>query len=172
MKSQRIEYDIDTIKGPLKNTREINFKPEQTVFVMQQEYAVTDEKSDQPILTTGGAGSCIILALYDQKNKIAILAHIDNSCTHSVASLLKDISIEHTVAHLAGSDIEKDCLKVIEILEKNKIKIINADIVNDPTISEPASLAIDARTGDIYSPVKASHYKMPVDFYIRFAKIN
>src|SRR5690242_8777620 len=97
MQSQRVEYDIDSIKGPLKNTREINFTPEQTVLVMQQEYAVTNENSEHPILTTGGAGSCIILALYDQKNKIAILAHIDNSCVDSISNLLKDISIEDTV---------------------------------------------------------------------------
>ena len=118
------KYDIDSIKSPLKNTCEINFKPEQTVFVIQKEYAITNANSDKHILGSAGAGPCIILALYDSKNKIAVLSHIDGSTVDSISLLIKDISIQHTVAHIAGGDSssKKSALK-FKMLEINKIKL-------------------------------------------------
>lgn len=161
---------ISPLSAPLKNTCEVDFKPDQTVFVLQQEFAVTDANSDKPVLGTGGAGPCIILAIYDQKNKIAILAHVDISCLYDIPTLFKNISIEHSVAHISGgTGCEEDSLKIIDILERHKIKIVNADIERDRYL--PASLAIDARTGNIYSPVDISQLHIPLNFDIRFSKI-
>jgi hypothetical protein len=64
--------------------------------------------------------------------------------------LFSRVSKENTVAHLFGGDLfsKAMCIDVADLVERNNIKIVNADIVRFNF--SPASLAIDSRTGAIY----------------------
>jgi hypothetical protein len=146
---------LDKIKAPLKGAKKVDFHNAETISVIQREYAITTSTSPQPVLGTFGAGPCVILALYDSKSKSAILAHIDSRIDiNSLPRLFSLLSTEDTVAHLFGGYISSQdmCMDIVELLEKNQIKIVNCDIAR--TSFDPASLAIDSRTGIIYSPVE------------------
>lgn len=151
------EVKLRSLQCRLKNTRSIDFAPAQTVTVLQHEYAISNAQSEQPILGTYGAGPCVILALYDKQDRVAILAHIDSMTdTQSISKLFSLISKNETVAHLAGGDRSHEsvsmCIEIVDVLEKNNIKIENADLARSE-FNSASSLAIDARTGAIYSPV-------------------
>ena len=162
---------LKSIQAPLKNTKPVNFKSNEAVTVLQHEYAVANADSNQHILGNYVAGQCIILALYDHKNKKAVLAHIDALTElNSLHSLLNLVSSENTVAHLAGgtSHTQEQCIKIIEFLNDNNIKIVNAALVRQSF--EPASLAIDSRTGTIYSPVEYYQLDQTPDIDFRINK--
>ena len=108
------------------------------------------------------------MALYDSENKVAVLAHIDAMTdTDSLSRLFNLISKENTVAHLFGGNYSSQdrCMDIIEVLERNNIKIVNSDIARDSFGS--ASLAIDSRTGVIYAPVKHTQLNKTSDLDIR-----
>lgn len=142
---------------PLKSAKkELDFKPNQSVCVLMHEYAITGADSITPILGTFGAWHCLILGLYDQSQRIASLAHIDASTDIScLLDIFKYMSTSNTVAHLIGGSEESAnlCIEVINFLNKNDIDILNTDI-GKYSSENPASLAIDARSGKIYSPIR------------------
>lgn len=162
----RLNY-LNNIKRPLSGfTETIEFSPEDTVAVLQNEYAITHAEDKTPILGTFGAGPCVIVAIYDAINKIAILAHCDEcSNINDLQDIVGYLSLPHTQAHLYGyevgslSDSLRNCYEIVKFLETNKIQISNADILR-PKGSPDGSLAIDARTGAIISPIKMSDLKI------------
>lgn len=138
-------------------SQEIDFKPENTVCVVQHEYAVTQKGSAKPILGTFGASPCVILAIYDEQNKIALLAHIDAGTNlDSLQKTLAKMSIQHSVAYIYGGNKEDplEFDEVIAFVKKNQIEIKSQALTST---SEPASFAINADTGKIYLPVEAHH---------------
>lgn len=153
-KAEKFEK-LQRIKSPLHDAHRVDFKPEESACILQHEYGVTKADAAQPVLGTYGAGPCVILALYDKQAKTAVLTHIDALTNlYSLNQLFNEINPETTVAHLAGGDSSSQemCIKIIDMLEDRKINIANADIVREG-FKGPASLAIDARTGNIYAPV-------------------
>lgn len=152
--TEKEDQIVAKIKFPLKGAKVVNFKKSEAAVVFQHEFAITYSDAERPILGTFGAGTCLILALYDASSKIAVLAHIDHKTDlDSLPHLFTELTKENTVAHLfGGTSNSKDmCIKVINLLEENKITIVNSDIVREGF--DGASLAIDARNGDIFSPV-------------------
>lgn len=134
----------------------IDFEKKDSFVVLQHEYAIAKETSIKPVLASFGAGPCLIVALYDTKNKVAVLSHVD-SCTDLTSlpkNLFSEISIESTVAHLfGGQESSKEmCLQILDLIERRGIKIENLDIVRGFG-EDAASLAIDVRTGRVYTPV-------------------
>lgn len=171
---QKYEEKYNRFTGPLKLLKPINFNPDETIGVLQHEFAVTHAGSAQPILGTFGAGPCIILALYDKQNKQAFLAHIDSlTDIDALSKLLISFSHRHPIAHLYGGDnMGKNlCISILEILEKHQINIVNCKIEKVP-FSEGASLAIDARTGTIYSPIQPKHLNLPLDAVKRLQSLS
>lgn len=165
------EEKLRLVQGPLKQTKSVDFKKDEACMVLQHEYTKTTADSTQPVLGTFGAGPCVILALYDSQNKTAVLAHIDAlTALSSLPTLFQSLSKEHTVAHLAGGDSSSKtmCIDIIESLNKYNIKIANADIARSFfSAYDAASLAIDARTGNIYSPVDPKQLYQAPDIDIR-----
>lgn len=142
---------LKSLQAPMRGLKRVDFKKSDSMTVLQHEYAITNAESEKPVLGTFGAGPCLILALYDDKNKVAMLAHID-ALTNltSLSILFSRVSKENTVAHLFGGNLSSKamCIDVADLVERNNIKIVNADIVRFDFSS--ASLAIDSRTGSIY----------------------
>lgn len=164
---------IEPFKAPLKNIKKVDFKADDTFYVLQHEYGVTDADSSKPILGTGGAGPCVILVLYDKKNKKAVLTHIDSlTDLSSLSQLLVGVDKGNTVAHLAGGKVcsQEECYKIFKFLQKHGIKIENVDLIQADA-DEPMSMAIDARTGAIYSPVKIDQFKLAKDIERRLDKV-
>jgi len=159
----RLEY-LNNIKRPLSGfIKEVKFRPEDAVVVLQNEFAITHAEDKMPVLASYGAGPCIIVAIYDSKNKVAIMAHCDEtSDINNLQEIVSLLSLPNTQAHLYGYEVESDsanlrnCYEIVKFLETNKIKISNADILRSKG-SPDASLAIDARTGVITSPINSSH---------------
>lgn len=160
-------------QSPLQGFKPVDFARNEAVMVLQHEYAVTQADYEQPILGTFGAASCLILALYDDENKTAILGHIDTLVAlDSLQNLFSSMTKENTVAHLfGGNSLSQDmCLDTVNLLEKNNIKIVNSEIVRDASSS--ASLAIDARTGQIYYPIKPNQLQKALDLGIRLQQVE
>lgn len=148
---------LKSIQAPLRNTQQINFTPHEAVTVVQHEYAIATFDSRQPVLGTFGAGPCVILALYDKENRRAMLAHIDSlTDLQSLSRTIQKFSSKNTIAHLLGGDSSSQfmCIELLEVLRKLNIEIENADLINH--FNPSASLAIDSRTGAIYSPIHHS----------------
>lgn len=162
------------VQRKLKELKTPDFKVWETIPIIQHEYAITTSESRRPVLGTFGAGPCLIIALYDTQNKIAVLAHVDAlTDLNSLSRLFYSVSKEHTVAHLYGGDHQsKDmCLEIVDILEKEHIQIVTSDIIRDSYI--PASLAIDARTGAIYTSIEPTeHLQITEEIYNRMMLIG
>jgi chemotaxis receptor (MCP) glutamine deamidase CheD len=165
MQDNNERLPLEVTNTSLKNAQShIDFENNEAVVVLTHEYAVTNAASKKPVLGAYGASTCVILALYDSKNKIAVLAHIDTVADiKSLSNLLNDLSIENTVAHLFGGcnvlmegvhiSSEDLCTSVVELLQRYDVNIVNSDIARDTSKLPPASLAIDSRSGKIYTPV-------------------
>jgi peptide-N-terminal asparagine amidohydrolase len=169
------EEKLKEIQATLTRTKPIDFKSNETITILQHEYAITQSTALQPVLGTFGAGPCIILALYDNKNNIAVLAHIDAvTDIQSLSEVLHPLSKDNTVAHLTGGwwiTSQNMYLEIVKLLNKENIRIINADIFKSPFASA-SSLAIDSRNGNIYSPVRSTQLSDVSDFFMRFKRIR
>ncbi|MHB1947051.1 MAG: hypothetical protein ACYCQI_02910 [Gammaproteobacteria bacterium] len=165
--------NLEDYQYPLKGAKPVDFKKEEVFIVSMEEYALTTATSQLPILGTSVAASCVIVALYNDEGKIAILSHIDEFArTESINQMIQLMPSEGTVAHVYGGSVESVdlCTRIITALEENNICINNADILRKDHMTDSASLAIDARTGTIYSPVEPHHMKITPEFKKRHAR--
>lgn len=144
------------INKPLVNVNSVDFPKSAAFTIYQHDYGITTAKSRMPILGTWGAGPCVILALYNDKNKIAALAHIDTTAeVKSLENIFRHFDVESTVAHLYGGDSSSfnKCLDIIEFIKSSGIKIETCALIEHS--DGHASLAIDARNGKLYSSVES-----------------
>ncbi|MEO8402891.1 MAG: hypothetical protein ABI597_14050 [Gammaproteobacteria bacterium] len=151
-----------------EETQVVDFKPTEAFAVLQHEFAITTASSATPVLGSLGARPCLILALYDQKNKIAILAHIDALTRDDfLLDLLPYISTKNTVAYLTGGDQESKgfCNDILSSLLAMNIKIVLNDTPKN--FDEVASIAIDSRTGKIYTSISDHDLGRALNFDIR-----
>ena len=140
---------ILTIGQPEKQGR---FTPEEAHLVRQGEYAITTESSDYPIIGTYAAADCVIICLYNVPTHTALLAHVDGITTLSSLDLLiHDIGPGQLRLHLAGGTQESIKLikKIVQFFISKSIEITSTDLVGDGDMGK--SLAIDARTGDVFT---------------------
>ena len=139
----------------------INFNKDETLAIAPHEGAKVTANSLYPIVGSWGADPCVNIALYDKQNKIVIFTHCDDDTgIQFLENSLSSLSIENTVAHLVGGNCQSDkmCEGLLDLLTKNNVKIVSCEMPRDRNLSakQPASLAIDARTGHIFSPVKSN----------------
>lgn len=170
----------EPLKCLFKNVRHVDFDYSQSAYIMMEEYGITNAKSKQPILGSDRAYTCAILALHDRKNKLAVLAHIppdaDIECINLLfENRLKELSMRDTVAYYFGGSIkykiESPHPKVVKLLEAKRISEIKIDLWR-ATNSNRASFAIDARTGNIYSPVEEAQLGYTGNLEQRFKNVD
>lgn len=156
---EQLQQKLIDLKKPLKGAHNfIDFEPSLAVGVLQGEYAITTSESEQPVLGTYGAGPCLIVAIYDSNSRTAFLTHIDTlSDLQSLKYIIKSFDSQHSTVHLFGGDNSSAemVMDVVEILESMNFQLHNTDIVRDSF--ESASMAIDARTGKIFTQVRPDH---------------
>jgi hypothetical protein len=164
---QSREKKLLEIAKPLSGHRfSIDFHPEETCAVYQHEYAITTSNSIKPVLASLGAGPCLIVAIYDEESKKAVLTHIDSKTKlDSLNRLLKMMSPSSSSVHLCGGDMSSKemCMDIVDLIESNGFRISSADIVR----SDVSSLAIDSRTGSIYSPISSEDLEIRKDTELR-----
>ncbi len=150
-------------------TNSVNFANKESTLVMMNEYAITNASDSAPILGSYGASSCLILAVRDTQTTTTFLAHITTmTLLSSVEEILIQFSPTDSIAHLIGGHWVANtgsfimCLSVIDMIEKIGIPIANADVVRSQRPG--GSMAIDARTGEVFAPVTKSDFTIPCDF--------
>jgi Protein N-terminal asparagine amidohydrolase len=137
--------------------------------VAQNELVIANADSQKPILGTFGAGPCVAIAVYNPTTHSAMLAHIDGLT--EISSLKKHLDIiaknssEPLQVHLAGGQEEskKMCAEIIEMLNKRGDNTIKSSKLI-PFGGSGESLAIDARTGEIFTSFKPKQLDLGTDF--------
>ncbi len=156
------ESNKRVVKFPLRSAHVVDFNKKLSEGVVQGEYAITSGSSNKPILGTHSAGPCLIVAIYDKKTETIFLAHIDGATDlNSLKAVITQFNPKTSQVHLYGGDAstEKMCMDIFEIFKASDFEIYNSDIVR--TSNDCASLAIDSRTGKIYSPVRPYQLETP-----------
>lgn len=138
---------------------EKNFADQQLIEVIgTNEYAITNAKSDKPIIGAYSVANCVALIVYDLKTSNLAVAHI--SCLtdiQSLDSLFKDLGITNskklsnlTVGLIGGLpdwiDSPETAANILMYLKNKGLKPSYADILEKP---HPINFAVDARTGEI-----------------------
>lgn len=158
---KRIEEQDAIIKKTNKNHIETKgtFTSLEAFGVLQREVAITNSLSSKPVLATDGIGPCIAVAMYNKAENKAALAHIDAlTDIASLEEILEKLSKgnAHIDVHLVGGDdTSRDKMVDLINLFKNfhNVSIESADLGKrkDAEAGLPRSLAIDARTGQVFS---------------------
>ncbi len=156
-----LKSSLDTLQKP------VDFQPEQAIEIIQGEYGVTHGDAPHFVLASFYASSCLLIAIYDTKNNIAALTHIDCAAEiDSLSRLLTHVDKENSLVYLYGGNLStiSTCVNVVNFMEKHEIKVTKADILRDER-SPTVSLAINAKTGFIYTNIVACnatrHVKIP-----------
>lgn len=150
-----------------KNPKASNFGP--IMVVLQSEAAFTTAADCKPILATHSCNTCIAIAGFEVKNKMAFLIHVafDRELVASGDAILSNIAkfmrkrIESPIEiHLRGgveglSDKSVRYIKNIWMKARADLpmKLVSEDILSDD-INSSKSLFIDSRNGEIgdYNP--------------------
>lgn len=121
--------------------------------IIQKEYAITDAKSNKPIIGTFGVATCIALTVYDPKTKTAAIVHIDAGTEiNSLGGIFWEIDKDyrknsHLEVRLIGGNHSRTLvISLLKFLKKIDIGISSADVLHKPY---PSEVAIDSRTGQI-----------------------
>jgi chemotaxis receptor (MCP) glutamine deamidase CheD len=141
--------------GQKQNTG--NFTADHARGILQTEMGFTNAESEKPILGTFGAGPCIAIAVYNPETKTASLAHFDElTDINSIDDLFYQLSENSRATlevHLAGGS-EESRDKVTEVINRirrqENVEIKSAAVIHKNDFNGK-SLAIDARTGEIFT---------------------
>lgn len=142
------------------------YKPvniEEIEFITQRQAGFSNSNAKFPILASQGAFGCTIIATYNPLSKTAAIAHIDPSISmNSVNSFIESIRSDGTETielHILAADNTRntnlmDLLKCITSLSNISIKschYYSPIMSSDKYYYDFHQLAIDARTGEIYT---------------------
>ncbi|MGC1853947.1 MAG: hypothetical protein WA659_01015 [Candidatus Aquirickettsiella sp.] len=171
----------DLLKGVNKKNQATVFglfSLEESQAVLQHEVAITNSKSKKPILGSYGARPCVIVALYNPSTKEAVLAHIDALTTlFSLNQYFTKLSSnaengDKIQVHLSGGDNsskKKTTALIKEINDCNDTEIISANICNG---NDSKSLAIDSRTGEIFTSFRPNQLQHAPDYRLRMELVS
>ena len=156
--TQQVQKDrrLQEVNALEQKNRKANFSAEDARDISQHCIGYTDANSDKPILGTCGIGPCVGVAIYNPEIKVAALTHLDTSIAlSSVEEMFAELSKDSDAilqVHLRGGDFmsRKMIDRLLELINgMNNVEIISADLISE----DVRSIAIDARTGEIYTEV-------------------
>jgi len=153
------------------------FTPNEARGVSQRELVIANADSQKPILGTFGAGPCVAIAVYNPTTHSAMLTHIDQLT--EISSLKKHLDIiaknssEPLQVHLAGGQegSKKMCAEIIEMLNKRGDNTIKSSKLI-PLGGSGESLAIDARTGEIFTSFEPKQLDLGRDFDLKMRMLG
>jgi hypothetical protein len=149
-----------------------DFTPSEAKGVSQNEVALTSGHRTKPVLGSFGAGPCFIVAAYNARTQQALLAHVYilsdlNSLTQYLDKLGGNEQSKIQI-HLHGGDdsTRVQANQIIEFIRcRPGAEIVSANICNGS--HDAASLAIDARTGDVFTDFRPQQLDLGEDFDAR-----
>jgi len=124
-----------------------------TIDILERQYAVTDGISDRPVLVTGGILSCIGILFYDKEKKSAGLAHLQDYrfLEYTIAKLTNDLkrkSCKNLQGYLIRQEIPQNLNDIVRVerslIEKGLIK-------SDFVFIKSGYCIFDTRTGLFYN---------------------
>ncbi|MBN8828686.1 MAG: hypothetical protein J0H68_08260 [Sphingobacteriia bacterium] len=169
---KRIENEKETLlkkfqlTGLFEENNTFNLKECKRIY--QRFYGITAANSKLPVLASFGAFDCIILTLYNPETKVAALAHIDTlTDLNSIESMLRAVrrssysKIE--VSLVGGANSTKQlAINLIETFnDETQYLIKSTNLINGQTTQQ---LAIDARTGKIFTTFDPSNLNLGPDY--------
>ncbi len=188
---ERIQKIIE-IKKPLnkQEVSPINFSSTQAICVNPNCWAITTPDSATPIIGSYGAGPCLIVVLHDPTTFTVVTHMFAATNPNFLGQFLDYMNPETTIAHLMGGGLmgeigaffKKDApplstnLETFQLLTSRNIKIKTIDIGRGDSfgfkVEDATSIAIHARTGEIYAPVsdhnfacKSTTFNKPINEY-------
>ena len=160
---------IDSANSNSQTNKLGSFTPNEARGVAQNELVMANLDSQKPILGTFGAGPCVAIAVYNPTTHKAMLTHVDgltniNSLKKYLDIIAKDSS-EPLQVHLAGGDesSKKMCANIIKMLKDRGDNTIKSSKLI-PLGRSGESLAIDARTGEIFTSFDPKQLDLGNDF--------
>lgn len=120
---------------------------EGNVQIIQGEYALTNAKDPNPVLSTFGIGSCTGLLLYDPENKIGGIAHVD--FWQKICETLGEMK-EELDRQGAGNLVFGRSSNIDPMIEEYQIMRNYGDKISEK-IELPTEFSFDTRTGEIGS---------------------
>jgi hypothetical protein len=160
---------IDLANSNSQTNKLGSFTPNEARGVAQNELVMANLDSQKPILGTFGADSCVAIAVYNPTTHKAMLTHVDaltdiNSLKKYLDIIAKDSS-EPLQVHLAGGDksSKKMCANIIKMLKDRGDNTIKSSKLI-PLGQSGESLAIDARTGEIFTSFTFKQLDLGNDF--------
>jgi len=151
-------------KSALPDTSQIQLGSAESLLIGQHEIGFTNAACGIPILASCGAGPCVIMAAYNPETKEVGLTHIDNAVDdRAIMGLIHNVtgsSRGGIEIHLVGGSQ----MGGQETADKIKRLIANCygvTLKTDDTGTDAKSdrLAIDARTGEIYTAFSTNKIK-------------
>lgn len=145
------------------------FTPEEARGVAQRELVMANLDSQKPILGTFGAGPCVAIAVYNPTTHKAMLSHVDAltdlSSLRRYLDIIAQDSKEKLQVHLAGGQesSKEVCTKIIKMLNDRDDNTIKSSKLI-PLGGSGESLAIDARTGEVFTSFNPNQLDLGTDF--------
>lgn len=165
--------EIDTLVNLANSNLQIEntgkFTPEEARGVAQRELVMANLDSQKPILGTFGADSCVAIAVYNPTTHKAMLSHVDAltelSSLRRYLDIIAQDSTEKLQVHLAGGQesSKEVCAKIIKMLNDRGDNTIKSSKLI-PLGGSGESLAIDARTGEVFTSFNPDQLDLGTDF--------
>ncbi|AIK97263.1 hypothetical protein [Candidatus Odyssella acanthamoebae] len=147
---------------------------QQAKHVAQHYVGYTYGGHQYPIIGSYGAESCVIMAVHNAEAQASALCHIDIfteiSSLNKVFHNLQSQKSEALEVHLAGGDdyVIEMMLSILKLIEQQPNAIIkSANLVTNYA----NKLAIDSRTGEIYTSFDSPYLKHEEDYDLRMRLI-
>lgn len=171
------------------------FTKEEVRAVLQNEVAITNAKSTQPVLATEGFVTCVAVAAWNPVTKNTLLTHVDsytdlNSLKQHLYTISSDRKLQvHLRGGIAapGEGEERTLirlLKMLKTLDNVKIKSADVDTMQSNSSDVPMmiegdnrvlyikSLAIDSRNGEIFTDFPALEVDKDLDIKMSIVTIS
>lgn len=147
------------------------FASQEAQGVLQHDIAITNSQSEKPVLGTYGAGPCIIVAAYNFSTQQGFLSHVDSltetPCLRQYLQRISGNQSDEIQVHLHGGDnsSREQAAGIVDFLRSQpNIKIVSANLCEG---LESKSLALDTRTGEIFTDFAPSQLETGKDDEIK-----
>jgi hypothetical protein len=145
---------IDELNDTLPLSRIGAFTPLTAKNVYQRHYGFTNANSQQPVIASIGAVSCIIIGIYNPATKEVAMTHVDGyTQIEPTLQVMYDGlggNADMLEVHLAGGMMSSlpNAKMILNFIDSHdNIEIKSCDLLCNKHEGHSQSLAIDARTG-------------------------
>ncbi|MBT3181205.1 MAG: hypothetical protein HN337_01710, partial [Deltaproteobacteria bacterium] len=152
---------MEAIKPTKTRLRKIIKDPVDAVEALQHEYALLRYRDGKPrYIQTADAGPCVVMTLYDAATNVGAIAHFDagTDIGQTFHMFKRDVKatggdLSNMEARLVGGFrgmSEGLILDLKDGLRDNGVKIVEEDVLAEPSPEGSVAITLDLMTGEIY----------------------